>query len=79
MEKLSPCKLVSDFRENNKEAIEYVDVINELLLSYTKTQEYSDTIPEKKEQLHKDVQDVKELLRGIGNIPAVDRNERCMA
>lgn len=71
MEKLTPCEVVNDFRDNGREPHEYVDDVNELLLAYCKSEDYHELLPVEQKSLHKRFADIKNLLKGIARIDPV--------
>jgi hypothetical protein len=79
MSKPTPCSIVKDLRDNNKEAHEYVETVNDLLLAYCKTPEYCDSTPYQREQLHKRCTDIKDLLKGISKLNETEYLEECAA
>lgn len=60
--------VISDFKENGVDTEEYKDVVNDLMLNYTTTEEYGGLPHKDKCNMIQRVQEIKKLVEDVGKV-----------
>lgn len=64
----SAIEVVNEFKDNGIDPSEYTEIINDLLISYTKEDEYNTMLAQERCNVVQRCREIKDLIKGLGAV-----------